>query len=131
MEVSHLDHLVLTVRDIARTVRFYETVLGMKKEVFGNGRVALRFGRQKINVHQVGDEMEPKAGNVSVGSADVCFIVKTPLSEAKVHLENLGVSICSGPVQRIGAMGNNMVSLYFRDPDQNLIEIANYEKESE
>ena len=125
MEVDHLDHLVLTVRDIDRTVKFYQSVLGMKKEVFDQDHVALKFGNQKINLHLQGKEFEPKAGNVCPGSADLCFIIKTPIADAKEHLENLGVQVIEGPVKRTGAMGS-MISLYFRDPDKNLIEISNY-----
>lgn len=126
MNVSRLDHIVMTVRDINETVQFYETVLGMTKETFGGGRVALAFGTQKINLHQLGMEFEPNAGNATPGSADVCFIVDTPLSEAQQHLSERGVEIVDGPVHRIGATGP-IVSLYFRDPDQNLIEISNYD----
>ena len=126
MEVSHLDHLVLTVSDIDKTVEFYQSVLGMKKVVFGNNRIALTYGNQKINLHQCGNEFEPKAGNVSVGSSDLCFIIKPTMSEAKEHLSVYGVKLIEGPVSRTGAMGT-IVSLYFRDPDQNLIEISNYE----
>ena len=126
MEVSHLDHLVLTVQDIHRTVAFYQSVLGMKKLSFDDGRVALSYGNQKINVHQLGNEFEPTAGNVSSGSADLCFILKTPLAEAQKHLSACGVAIIDGPVSRAGAMGP-IISLYFRDPDQNLIEISNYD----
>lgn len=127
MEVSNLDHLVLTVRDIDKTVAFYQSVLGMKKTSFNDGRVALSYGNQKINVHQLGNEFQPNAGNVSAGSADLCFILKTPLAEAQKHLSDCGVAIIDGPVSRAGAMGP-IISLYFRDPDQNLIEVSNYEK---
>jgi catechol 2,3-dioxygenase-like lactoylglutathione lyase family enzyme len=125
MEVDHLDHLVLTVRDIERTVKFYQSVLGMKKEIFDQGHVALKFGNQKINLHLRGKEFEPKAGNVCPGSADLCFIINTPITDAKEHLENLGVQVIEGPVKRTGATGS-IISLYFRDPDKNLIEISNY-----
>lgn len=125
LEVSHLDHLVLTVRDIETTVAFYQSVLGMTKTIFGNGRVALAFGNQKINLHQLGYEFEPKAGNVAAGSADLCFIIKAPLAEAQKHLHACGVEVTEGPVSRTGAMGV-IESLYCRDPDQNLIEISNY-----
>ena len=125
MKVDYLDHLVLTVRDIDQTVEFYQTVLGMEKVVFGDNRVALAFGSQKINLHQRGNEFEPKAGSVCTGSADVCFIIKTPIDEAKQHLTACGVEIIDGPVSRTGATGT-IVSLYFRDPDQNLIEVSNY-----
>ncbi len=125
MEVSHLDHLVLTVRDIEKTVQFYQVALGMKSVSFGEGRVALVYGNQKINLHQLGNEFEPKAGHVQAGSADLCFILKTPINDAKEHLIHLGIEVIEGPVNRTGATGS-IVSLYFRDPDQNLIEVSNY-----
>ncbi len=126
MKISHLDHYVLTVRDIDKTVDFYQDTLGMQKELFGNGRVALKFGNQKINLHTFGTETEPKAGQVQPGSADLCFILSTPLDEAIQHLNLCGVEIIDGPVRRTGAMGP-ITSVYFRDPDRNLIEISNYE----
>ncbi|NNF46943.1 MAG: VOC family protein [Desulfobacterales bacterium] len=125
MKVDSLDHLVLTVRDIDQTVEFYQKVLGMEKVVFGDNRVALFFGRQKINLHQLGSEFEPKAGSVCTGSADLCFIIKTPIDEAMAHLISCGVAIIDGPVSRTGGSGA-IISLYFRDPDQNLIEVSNY-----
>ena len=126
MEVSHLDHLVLTVRDIEKTVQFYQVALGMRSISFGENRVALVYGNQKINLHQLGNEFEPKAGQVQAGSADLCFILKTPINNAKEHLVNLGIEVIEGPVNRTGAVGS-ILSLYFRDPDQNLIEVSNYE----
>jgi len=125
MRVNRIDHLVLTVADIASTVRFYETVLGMRKIEFAGGRIALGFGRQKINLHQLGAEFEPHAGQVQAGSADLCFIVDDPLDEALEQLAGLGVEVIEGPVARTGAEGP-LRSLYFRDPDGNLIEISNY-----
>ncbi|MEM8778357.1 MAG: VOC family protein [Cyanobacteria bacterium P01_G01_bin.49] len=125
MKITHLDHLVLTVSDIDRTVKFYQSVMGMKKEVFDQGRVALKFGNQKINLHQLDQELNPKAGNICVGSADLCFIITTPINKAQQHLENLGIQIIKGPIQRTGAI-SKLISLYFRDPDQNLLEISNY-----
>ena len=125
MHVNRIDHLVLTVADIATTVSFYETVLGMQKVEFGDGRIALAFGRQKINLHQLGAEFEPHADRVQAGSGDLCFIVDEPLDEAAEELRNFGVEIIDGPVARTGAEGS-LLSLYFRDPDGNLIEISNY-----
>lgn len=125
MEISHLDHFVLTVKDIAVTVDFYQQVLGMKPTVFGEGRWALEFGHQKINLHQCGSEFEPKAEVVQAGSADLCFIAKTPMTDVQEHIEKLGVEIVEGPVIRTGAMGR-ILSLYIRDPDGNLIEVSNY-----
>lgn len=125
MQVQVLDHLVLTVADIDITVDFYQRVLGMQRVVFNGGRVALSFAQQKINLHQLGHEFEPKAAHVQVGSADLCFIVDMPLSQAMQHLEREGVAIIDGPVKRTGATGAIM-SVYFRDPDANLIEVAHY-----
>ena len=123
MQVDALDHLVLTVVDIEQTARFYEQVLGMKVTTFGDGRKALSFGRQKINLHCYGHEFEPKASVVTPGSADLCFLTSTPLTEVAAHLGACGVEIIQGPVQRTGACGM-ILSLYFRDPDLNLVEIA-------
>jgi len=124
MEISRLDHLVLTVRDIEKTTSFYVAVMGMKKEVFANGRVALKCGDQKINLHESGKEFEPKAHKPTPGSADLCFITQTPLDDAMAHVKRCGVEIIEGPVKRTGANGS-IRSFYFRDPDLNLIEIAN------
>jgi len=124
MEMSKLDHLVLTVKDIEKTTSFYVSVMGMKKEVFGQGRVALKYGNQKINLHEFGNEFEPKAKKPTPGSADLCFITKTPLNEAMTQVTSCGVEIIEGPVERTGAKGP-IRSFYFRDPDHNLIEVAN------
>ena len=124
-EIERLDHIVLTVADIDATCAFYESALGMERVEFGEGRVALAFGDQKINLHQAGREFEPKAGNPAPGSADLCFVAGTPLDEVVDHLKSLNVLILEGPVARTGAMGQ-MVSIYFRDPDGNLIEVSNY-----
>ncbi|MCC5516781.1 VOC family protein [Vibrio splendidus] len=125
MEISHLDHLVLTVTDLQVTVDFYQRVLGMKPIEFGEGRLALSFGTQKINLHLRGSEFEPKARRVQVGSADLCFITNTPIAEVAEHIQAQGVVIEEGPVQRTGATGK-IVSVYIRDPDGNLIEVSNY-----
>jgi len=124
MNISHLDHLVLTVADIEKTVDFYTRVLGMQLVTFGEGRKALAFGNQKINLHQAGHEFEPKAERPIPGSADLCFIVATPLDRVIAHLEAQGVAIVEGPVQRTGATGR-IRSVYVRDPDLNLIELSN------
>jgi catechol 2,3-dioxygenase-like lactoylglutathione lyase family enzyme len=124
MEISKLDHLVLTVTDIEKTASFYVSVMGMKKEVFGGGRVALKYGSQKINLHELGREIEPKANKPMPGAADLCFITPTPLDEAMAHVRRCGVEIIEGPVERKGANGP-LRSFYFRDPDNNLIEVAN------
>jgi catechol 2,3-dioxygenase-like lactoylglutathione lyase family enzyme len=125
MKIDRLDHLVLTVADIAATCRFYERVLGMKTVTFGQGRTALHFGRAKINLHLAGHEFEPKALRPTPGSADLCLIAETPLAQVIAHVEACGVAIELGPVARTGATGA-MTSIYIRDPDQNLIEISNY-----
>lgn len=121
--ISRLDHLVLTVRDIEDTVRFYTDALGMEKEVFGEGRVALKFGAQKINLHQTGKEFEPKACAPTPGSADLCFLTDLPIQEAYDRVTGKNVHIVEGIVPRTGATGP-IQSFYFRDPDQNLIEIS-------
>jgi catechol 2,3-dioxygenase-like lactoylglutathione lyase family enzyme len=122
--LDHLDHLVLTVADLDRTIAFYRDVLGMRVETFGAGRTALVFGRQKINLHLVGHEFEPKALRPTPGSADLCFIATTPLEQVIELLAASGVTIEEGPVRRTGATGP-ISSIYVRDPDENLIEISN------
>jgi len=122
--IDHLDHLVLTVADIEATVAFYTSALGMELVTFGS-RKALRFGEQKINLHQAGKEFEPKAVHPTPGSGDLCFITKTPLADVISHLEASNCAIELGPVNRTGAVGE-MGSIYIRDPDFNLIEISNY-----
>ena len=125
MTIDRLDHLVLTVRDIEATCAFYTQVLGMREVSFGEDRKALAFGSQKINLHQAGREFEPKAGKPTPGSADLCFVTSTPLPEVIEHLRSRGIEIIEGPVQRAGALGP-ITSIYIRDPDLNLIEIAVY-----
>ncbi len=125
MKVDHLDHLVLTVESIPATCEFYARVLGMEVVTFGGNRQALAFGAQKINLHEAGKEWEPKAQRPTPGSADLCFITHTPLADVIEHLRQCGVEIVEGPVKRTGATGQ-MVSVYFRDPDLNLIEVSNY-----
>ena len=124
MEISKLDHLVLTVKDFEKTASFYVSVMGMKKEVFCDGRIALKCGSQKINLHELGKEFEPKAHKPTPGSADLCFITQTPLDDAMAHVKRCGAKIIEGPVERTGANGP-IRSFYFRDPDHNLIEVAN------
>lgn len=123
--IDHLDHLVLTVRDVAATIDFYTRVLGMEEVTFGEGRKALRFGRQKINLHPAGGELEPKAATPTPGSGDLCFITHTPLAEVTRHIEARGVALLLPPSRRTGALGP-IESVYLRDPDGNLIEISNY-----
>ena len=128
MNIDSIDHIVITVRNI--TVRFYESVLGMNKETYGDGRIALKFGNQKINLHEHGKEFEPKASQSVPGSEDLCFITDTKLEIEMKNVKSKGVKIIEGPVKRVGATGS-IISFYFRDPDGNLIEIANYMKGTE
>lgn len=125
--VERLDHLVLTVASIEKTVAFYERVLGMTAVRFGPGgnRVALRFADQKINLHEVGREFVPRAQRPTSGSGDLCFIV-SDFDDVAGHLAAAGVESIDGPDQRSGALGP-IRSIYFRDPDGNLIEVSTYE----
>ncbi len=125
MKIKRFDHLVLTVVDLEATVDFYTRVLGMTVIAFAGARLALHFGEQKINLHEAGHEFEPKARVPTPGSGDLCFVVEQPISEWLDHLEALGVPVIEGPVPRWGALGL-MTSVYFRDPDGNLLEIATY-----
>jgi catechol 2,3-dioxygenase-like lactoylglutathione lyase family enzyme len=124
VRVRQLDHLVLTVANIQRTTTFYSLTLGMEIESFGDGRIALRFGNQKINLHEFGHEFEPKARHPTPGSADLCFITDTPIADLLADFKRLDVPIELGPVERTGAIAP-IESVYIRDPDANLIEIAN------
>ncbi len=124
MQIDHLDHLVLTVQDIQTTCEFYSRVLGMQVVTFAEGRKALQFGNQKINLHQKGNEIDPKAQHPTPGSADLCFLTSIPLEHIISHLQSCNVSLVLGPVERTGAT-KTLVSLYFRDPDGNLLEVAN------
>jgi catechol 2,3-dioxygenase-like lactoylglutathione lyase family enzyme len=124
VRIDRLDHLVLTVADIDATVEFYTRVLGMEAVTFGAGR-ALAFGRSKINLHRAGHEFEPKAHRPTPGSADLCLIAADPLEQVIRGLAAHGVPIEEGPVERTGATGP-IRSVYFRDPDRNLIEVSNY-----
>jgi len=123
--IDRLDHLVLTVADIEATCDFYGRVLGMERVTFAGGRTALSFGRQKINLHPAGNEYEPKAATPAPGSGDLCFITDTPLDDVMAHLADCGVEIIEGPATKTGATGP-ILSVYFRDPDGNLIEVSNY-----
>ena len=125
MHINRLDHLVLTVADVHETCKFYSTVLGMDVVTFGTGRKALSFGSQKINLHQFGNEFEPKAGCPQPGSADLCFITTIAIDAVISHLQNCNVHLLEGPVMRTGATGP-FKSVYFRDPDGNLVEVSNY-----
>ena len=124
LTIDRLDHLVLTVADIDVTIDFYIKALGMQAVTFG-GRRALKFGQQKINLHQRGREFQPKAAHPTPGSGDLCFIAREPLEQVIRHLTDLSIPIEEGPVERTGAVGR-LLSVYLRDPDNNLIEISNY-----
>ena len=122
--IDSLDHFVLTVCDLDATIAFYRDILGMTLERFADGRLALKFGKQKINLHRAGHEFEPKAGTALPGTADVCFLTSIPLDEVIASLRTHNVTIIQGPVKKTGAQGP-LNSVYFRDPDQNLIEVSN------
>jgi len=121
--ISHIDHLVLTVRDIERAVVFYQTVLCMEPITFAKGRRALRFGNQKINLQVLGQETRNYAG---IGSGDLCLITEWSLADVIAHLEKHEVLILEGPVQKSGAVGP-IQSVYFNDPDGNLVEVSTYQ----
>ncbi|MDN7247379.1 VOC family protein [Planococcus shenhongbingii] len=125
MKINRLDHLVLTVASIEDTCEFYHRILGMEINAFGDNRKALKFGNQKINLHEAGKEFEPKAKTPMPGSADLCLITDTSIPEVILHLRNCQVEIEEGPVKRTGATAS-ITSVYIRDPDGNLIEISNY-----
>jgi len=125
MPLERIDHVVLTVADVERTVAFYERVLGMKAITFAGGRRALAFGQCKINLHEAGREFEPKALAPTPGSGDLCLVTSEPLNDLVAHLEACDVPVEEGPVARTGALGT-IRSVYLRDPDGNLIEISNY-----
>jgi catechol 2,3-dioxygenase-like lactoylglutathione lyase family enzyme len=125
MHIERIDHLVLTVKDIPTTCDFYSRVLGMEVVTFGEGRKALAFGQSKINLHQQGREFEPKAAAPTPGSADLCLVTPARPQAVLAHLEACGVAVLDGPVRRTGALGP-ITSIYFRDPDANLIEVSSY-----
>jgi catechol 2,3-dioxygenase-like lactoylglutathione lyase family enzyme len=125
MQIDRLDHFVLTVADIDRTCAFYTRVLGMEVVRFGEGRTALKFGRQKLNLHPADNIPGLVADRPTPGSADLCFITELPLAEVTAHLEKCGVPVVAGPGPRAGAIGT-IQSVYIRDPDRNLVEISNY-----
>ena len=128
MRIDAIDHLVLTVKDIEATCTFYTKALGMKVVTFGQGRKALTFGSQKINLHQQGKEFDPKAHRPTAGSGDFCLITSVALPEVVAHLKACNVELIEGPVKRTGAIGT-LLSVYFRDPDLNLVEVSNYIRE--
>jgi catechol 2,3-dioxygenase-like lactoylglutathione lyase family enzyme len=123
--IAAIDHIVLTVASIDETLKFYTRCLGMAEATFGQGRKALAFGRQKINLHEAGHEFLPNARHATPGSADLCFVASIPLAQAILCLRENGVPIEQGPVERSGATGK-IRSVYVRDPDGNLLEISEY-----
>lgn len=123
--IDHIDHIVLTTRDLQGCIRFYTEILGMKLEKFAEGRLALKFGNQKINLHEWGKEFEPRAHVAAPGTLDLCFIASTSLDEVVKALKAKNVAILEGPVKKTGAKGA-MMSVYVRDPDLNLVEISVY-----
>ena len=123
--VDRIDHVVLTCADIEATADWYERVLGMERDEFGEGRVAMRFGSQKLNLHHQGEEHSPHATVPRAGSADLCFVTALGAEEVVAHLKKQGVAIVEGPANKIGALGM-IRSVYCRDPDGNLIEISTY-----
>lgn len=129
IEIDRIDHLVLTVASVEATCDFYSTALGMTVEKFraadGTDRLALRFGNAKINLHVAGSEFEPRACTALTGTGDFCLIVDGPLEPVIEHLESVGIPVELGPTNRTGAQGS-MISIYLRDPDGNLVEVATY-----
>jgi catechol 2,3-dioxygenase-like lactoylglutathione lyase family enzyme len=123
-KVDSLDHLVITVRNLETSCRFYEQVLGMVRQEFQPGRWSLNFGRQKLNVHVVGHVIDPHVRHATPGSADLCFLTQTPIAAVAIQLAILKIAIIDGPIQRTGAEGQ-LNSIYFYDPDENLIEVSN------
>jgi catechol 2,3-dioxygenase-like lactoylglutathione lyase family enzyme len=123
--IDHFDHIVLTCVDVEATKRFYVDVLQMQLETFGDGRMAFRFGNQKINLHVRGKEFEPKAHLPVPGALDLCFIAAVPLDDVIARLGKMNVEIIEGPVERTGAT-RKLRSVYMRDPDYNLIEISEF-----
>ena len=125
MKIDSIDHIVLTVKDIEKTCEFYSKVLGMGIVAFGESRKALTFGTQKINLQKLGRESTLIADKPTSGSADICFVSSLALTDVVAHLSACGVKLIGGPVERSGARGL-MMSVYFRDPDMNLIEVSHY-----
>jgi catechol 2,3-dioxygenase-like lactoylglutathione lyase family enzyme len=122
--IIRLDHFVLTVKNIDRTMAFYTSILGMKEQTYGNNRKALKFGNQKINLHEENQKIKPYAHVPTIGSADICLITETPIETFIDHLNQKNIHIIEGPVNRAGAI-SELISVYFRDPDNNLIEVSN------
>ena len=129
MNLQKIDHLVLSVADVERSCRFYCDVMGMRRVMFGENRTALHFGEYKINLHPIDWDYYLKAYKPSAGSADLCFIVDEDVCLLKTSLMGLGVEVIEGPIERTGA-GGDLLSIYVRDPDGNLIELANQTNDS-
>lgn len=125
MDFTGIDHLVITVEDVETTCAFYER-LGAEVETFGDDRRALRFGEQKINVHPRENDIDLVADEPTVGGGDFCLLTETPIEDVEKRLRELGIEILEGPVSRTGAVGR-LTSVYLRDPDENLVEIARYD----
>lgn len=128
MDLTGIDHLVLTVSDVERTCEFYERVLGAEPITFAGGRRGLRVGDQKLNLHPAGDEYEPRATVAEPGTDDFCLLTETPVEAVAADLREAGVELVEGPVEKVGARGP-MDSVYLRDPDGNLVEVARYREE--
>ena len=124
MKIERIDHIVLTVADLNKTIDFYTNILGLNIVAFSAGRLALTFGNQTINLHENGKEFEPKASLPTCGSIDLCLITSTQIENVLTELKNKGVEIIEGIVERTGAIGK-IRSIYIRDPDKNLIELSN------
>lgn len=126
LTVDRIDHVVMNCRDVEASVAWYQRVLGMAREEFGKDRhIALKFGRQKFNMRQTGRADWWSVENDAPGALDLCFITHQPADEVVAHLEHCGIEILRGPEQQTGALGP-MTSVYFHDPDRNLVEVASY-----
>lgn len=125
LKITSIDHIVLTVKDINKSLYFYETILGLKKEIFNQNRIALTFGNQKLNLHEYKHEIKPHSLIPTPGSIDLCFLTESTINESIKHIQSKGINILEGPVQRTGANGP-ITSFYINDPDGNLVEIGQY-----
>jgi catechol 2,3-dioxygenase-like lactoylglutathione lyase family enzyme len=125
LAIERIDHIVMTVNDIAQTVQFYCDVLGMREIRYGDNRSALAFGQQKINLHPKDSDIAPRAAKPTAGAIDICLVSELPIDRVVAALQRHDIAIETGPVERQGALGS-MQSVYFRDPDGNLIEVSHY-----
>lgn len=126
MIITHLDHLVITVKSLSVTCDFYAKILGMEIITFGNNRKALRFGQQKINLHEKGREIAPMASSPTMGAADLCFISATPVENVLQELQDNNIPVLEGGIVERTRASGKIRSVYFRDPDGNLLEVSNY-----